>query len=98
MIEFTDRAIEILRRSHEAAKRFNPEAWIRVIRRGDSVEFALAEGPDGADQVVEKEGFRIAIEQGIEGVVAVREPHDQLFVRPSGSDPAPGEVVDAEGH
>lgn len=98
MIEFTDRAIEILRRSHEAARRFNPETWIRVFRRGDSVEFALAEGPDQADQVVRKEEFRIAIEQGLEGVVAVREPHDQLFLRPTGSDPAPGEVVDAEGH
>lgn len=98
VIEFTDRAIEILRRSHEAARRFNPDAWIRVFRRGDSVHFSLAEGPDQGDQVVEKEEFRIAIEQGLEGVVAVREPHDQLFLRPTGSDLAPGEVVDAEGH
>jgi hypothetical protein len=98
VIEFTDRAIEILRRSHEAARRFNPDAWIRVFRRRDSVEFALAEGPDQGDQVVEKEEFRIAIEEGLEGVVAVREPHDQLFLRPTGSDRVPGEVVDAEGH
>jgi hypothetical protein len=98
MIEFTDRAIEILRRSHVAARRFNPDAWIRVFRRGGSVEFALAEGADEGDVVMEEEEFRIAVEQGLEGVVAVREPHDQLFLRPIGSEPAPGEVVDAEGH
>jgi hypothetical protein len=98
MIEFTERAIEILRRSHMAAQRFNPDVWIRVFRRQESVEFALAEGPDRGDQVIDKEGFRIAVEEGLEGVVAVREPHDQLFLRPAGSDPVPGEVIDAEGH
>jgi hypothetical protein len=98
VIEFTDRAIEILRRSHHAASRFNPDAWIRVFRGKGSVEFALAEGPDEGDRVVESEGFRIAVEGGLEGVVAVVEPHDQLFLRPPGSGPVPGEVVDAGGH
>jgi hypothetical protein len=98
VIEFTDRAMEILRRSHQAARRFNPDAWIRVFRRREMVEFALAEGPDQGDGVVEKEDFRIAVEEGLDGVVAVREPHDQLFLRPIGSSPVPGEVVDAEGH
>jgi hypothetical protein len=98
VIEFTDRAVEILRRSHQAARRFNPDAWIRVFRRGDSVEFALAAGPDPGDQVIDEEDFRIAVEEGLVGVVAVREPHDQLFLRPVGSGPVPGEVIDAEGH
>jgi hypothetical protein len=98
VIEFTDRAIEILRRSHQAASRFNPDAWIRVFRGRKSVEFALAEGPGEGDHVVDQEGFRIAVEGGLEGVVAVVEPHDQLFLRPRGSGPVPGEVVDAGGH
>jgi len=98
VIEFTDRAIEILRRSHQAASRFNPDAWIRVFRGRASVEFALAAGPDEGDQVVESEGFRIAVEGDLEGIVAVVEPHDQLFLRPPGSVPVPGEVVDADGH
>jgi hypothetical protein len=98
VIEFTDRAVEILRRSHQAARRFNPDAWIRVFRRRESVEFALAAGPDQGDQVIDKQDFRIAVEEGLEGVVAVREPHDQLFLRPTGSAPVPGEVIDAEGH
>ena len=98
MIEFTDRAMEILRRSHQAARRFNPDAWIRVFRRADSVQFALAEGPEKDDRVIENEDFRVAVEDGLEGIVAVREPHDQLFLRPSGSSPVPGEVIDATGH
>jgi hypothetical protein len=98
VIEFTERATEILRRSHEAAKRFNPDAWIRVFRRADTVQFALAAGPEDGDEVIEDEGFRVAAEQGLEGIVAVREPHDQLFLRPTGSSPVPGEVIDAAGH
>jgi hypothetical protein len=98
MIEFTERAMEILRRSQQAARRFNPNAWIRVFGGAGSVQFALAEGPDEGDQVVEKEDFKMAVQEGLEGVVAVREPHDQLFLRPLGSTPVPGEVIDAEGH
>jgi hypothetical protein len=98
MIEFTERAMEILRRSQQAARRFNPDAWIRVFRRADSVQFVLAAGPEDEDQVIENEGFKVAVEQGLEGIVAVREPHDQLFLRPSGSSPVPGEVIDAQGH
>ena len=98
MIEFTERAMEILRRSHQAARRFNPDAWIRVFGGADSVQFALAEGPDQGDQVIENEDFRVAVERGLEGIVAVVEPHDQLFLRPLGSTPVPGEVIDAEGH
>jgi hypothetical protein len=98
MIAFTDRATEILSRSHQAAARFNPDTWIRVFTRSGSVQFALAEGPVEGDQVIENEGFRVAVQQGLEGIVAVREPHDQLFLRPAGSSPVPGEVVDAAGH
>jgi hypothetical protein len=98
MIEFTDRAMEILRRSHEAARRFNPDAWIRVFRADESVQFALADGPADGDEVVEKAGFRIAVEAGLDGVVAVVEPHDRLHLRPPGSSPLPDEVVDAGGH
>jgi hypothetical protein len=98
MIEFTPRAAEILRRSLEAARRFNPGARIRLFRRGGSVEFSLAEGPEPGDREVEGDGFHVLAEADIEGVVAVVEPHDQLVVRPAGSDPLPGEVFDAGGH
>ncbi|HEV8572334.1 MAG TPA: hypothetical protein VGR49_04695 [Actinomycetota bacterium] len=98
MIEFTPRAAEILRRSTEAARRFNPDARIRVFRKGEAVQFVLAEGPEPGDREIEGEGFEVLIEREIDGVVAVVEPHDQLVVRPAGSSPLPGEVFDAGGH
>ncbi|HEV8682226.1 MAG TPA: hypothetical protein VGS09_05535 [Actinomycetota bacterium] len=98
MIEFTPRAAEILRRSIEAARRFNPEAMIRVFRKGAGVEFALAEGPEPSDREIEGDGFSVLVEEDIEGVVAVVEPHDQLVVRPEGSSRLPGEVFEAGGH
>jgi hypothetical protein len=98
MIEFTPRAAEILRRSIEAARRFNPEAMIRVFRKGAGVEFALAEGPEPGDREIEGDGFSVLVEEDIEGVVAVVEPHDQLVVRPEGSSRLPGEVFEAGGH
>jgi hypothetical protein len=82
MIEFTDWAIQILQRSHQAARRFNPKATVRVFRKGGKVEFALVEGPDRGDQVVEREDFTLYVEEGIEGVIDVVEPHDQLVLRP----------------
>ena len=84
-IEFTDWAVDILRRSHEAARRFNPSATVRVFRKGSGVEFALVDGPAAGDQVVEREGFTLYVESGIEGTIDVVEPHDQLVLRPAGS-------------
>ena len=82
MIEFTDWAVQILRRSHEAARRFNPKATVRVFRKGGGVEFALVEAPEPDDQVVEREDFTLYVEDGIEGLIDVVEPHDQLILRP----------------
>ena len=83
MIEFTDWAIQILQRSHQAARRFNPKATVRVFRKGGGVEFALVEEPEPSDQVVEREDFTLYVERGIEGVIDVVEPHDQLVLRPN---------------
>src|ERR671918_790378 len=61
MIEFTPRTAEILRRSLEAARWFNPDARIRVFRKGGGVEFALAEGPEAGDREVEGPGFHVLV-------------------------------------
>lgn len=94
MIEFTPRALEILQRASDAAQRFTPDAAIRVHRGEGGVEFALAEGPEPGDLVIEEHGFRLVVEDGLDGVVAVVEPHDRLVLRPAGSDPLPDEVGD----
>ncbi|HEX9123831.1 MAG TPA: hypothetical protein VF984_10845 [Actinomycetota bacterium] len=85
MIEFTEWATEILQRTHQAARRFNPKATVRLAHRGDGVEFVLTEETREGDRLVEGDGFELLVEAGIRGVVDVVEPHDQLILRPPGS-------------
>lgn len=84
VIEFTDWATDILSRSDAAARRFNPDARVRVVREGEGVRFELTDRPDSADQVVQREGFTLYVEPGLEGTVDVVEPHDQLILRSPG--------------
>lgn len=81
VIEFTQWAIDILRRSHEAARRFNPDATVRVFRQGSGVQFALTDHPEEGDRRIEQDGFVLLVQQGIEGTIDVVEPHDQLVLR-----------------
>ncbi len=86
MIEFTDWAVDILSRSESAARRFNPDARLRLLREGSAVRFELAEEPQPEDEPVTHEsGFTLWVERGLDGVVDVVEPHDQLILRPPGS-------------
>jgi hypothetical protein len=86
VIEFTQWATEILQRTFEAARRFNPDAMIRLQRKGSGVEFALTDERVDGDALVAGDGFELLVEPGLEGTVDVVEPHDQLILRPPGDD------------
>lgn len=83
MLAFTDWAIDILSRADAAARRFNPDARVRVVRDASSgVRFELTDEPDPADEVIEHmSGFTLFVQEGLEGTVDVVEPHDQLVLR-----------------
>jgi hypothetical protein len=83
-IAFTDWATEILRRTHAAARRYNPDATVRLQRRGDGVAFELTDEATEGDELVTGDGFELLVETGLEGTVDVVEPHDQLILRPPG--------------
>jgi hypothetical protein len=86
VIEFTEWANDILRRSHQAARRFDPNATLRVARGADGrAAFALTDERQEGDVLVHGDGFDLLAEEGVEGVVDVVEPHDQLILRPPGS-------------
>jgi len=85
VIEFSDWASDILRRSYEAARRFNPEANVRLLRSEDGVRFELTDGRRPGDATVHGDGFELLVEEGIDGIVDVVEPHDRLILRPPGS-------------
>jgi hypothetical protein len=83
-LEFTEWAVEILQRSHLAARRFNPDATVRLRRTPAGVEFVLVDELADGDELVTDDGFELWVEPGLEGVVDVVEPHDQLILRPPG--------------
>ncbi|MDP9295723.1 MAG: hypothetical protein M3O88_03370 [Actinomycetota bacterium] len=85
MIEFTDWANDILRRSHDAARRLNPDASVRLFRKPDGVAFELTDERSDGDRTIEGDGFELLVEEGLDGIVDVVEPHDQLILRPPGS-------------
>jgi hypothetical protein len=88
-LEFTEWAVQILRRSHEAARRFNPDATVRMSRAGTGVRFDLTDRPGDGDERVQGDGFELLVQPGLSGLVDVVEPHDQLVLRPAGSAPNP---------
>jgi hypothetical protein len=83
MLAFTEWAIEILSRADAAARRFNPDVRVRIVREaGGGVRFELPDEADPTDRVVEHEsGFTLFVPEGLEGTVDVVEPHDQLILR-----------------
>jgi hypothetical protein len=87
MVEFTDWARDILGRSQQAAARFNPDAKIRLARTAGGVEALLTDRPDPTDEAVQVDAVTVYVEDGLEGLVDVEEPHDRLVLRPVGSPP-----------
>jgi hypothetical protein len=92
VIEFTEWAKEILEKSDQAARRFNPDARVRLARVGGSVQAVLTDRPGSDDVAVELGPATIYVEHGLEGLVDVEEPHDRLVLKPKGSGP------NARGH
>jgi hypothetical protein len=89
VIEVTDWAQDILTRSQQAARRFNPNTVIRLARDGAEVVALLAERPQEADQEVRAGDVVVYAEAELEGVLDVEEPHDRLVLKPPGSAPNP---------
>jgi hypothetical protein len=87
VLEFTDWAKEILAKADTAARRFNPDVVIRLTRVGGVVQAVLAEGPEPADRAARLEALTVYVEEGLEGLVDIEEPHDRLVLRPAGSTP-----------
>jgi hypothetical protein len=84
VIAFTEWATEILQRTWEAARRFNPDVMIRLQRGGDDVEFVLTDERAEEDAVAKGDGFDLLVEPGLDGTVDIVEPHDRLILRRPG--------------
>lgn len=80
MLEVTEAAAEVLRRAYDAARRFNPDAKVRVFLRGATVETGFADSAEPGDTQIEHEGMPIFIAPGIEGKLDTSTEHDRLIV------------------
>lgn len=83
-IELTERAVEILGRSYEAARRFNPDVHLRLARVRGEVQAVLAEAVEPGDVEMQGPGFVLNVEAGLSGRLEVHEPHDRLVLVPPG--------------
>ncbi|HEX5938464.1 MAG TPA: hypothetical protein VFZ75_12385 [Actinomycetota bacterium] len=82
MLAFTDWAIEILSRADAAARRFNPDVRVRIVREDGGVRFELTDEPNPDDVAIDHpSGFTLLAPADLEGVVDVVEPHDRLILR-----------------
>ena len=71
----------LLRTADEAARRFDPNARIRLVPEGAGVRFELADEPGPDDTIVDhEEGFSLIVGPGLAGTVDVAEPHDSLVL------------------
>ncbi len=87
MIEFTEWARDILQRAQRAAARFDPAARVRLAKTASGVEAVLVHEPEPGDAEVDAGGVAVFVEEGLEGLVDIEEPHDRLVLRPPGSRP-----------
>jgi len=82
MIVFTDRAREVLEAAERAARRFDPDARVRLHRSPDGgVAFELTNDVGSDDELVQANGFSLVVERGLDGTVDAGE-HNVLTLDP----------------
>lgn len=69
MIEVTERAAAVIAQAEAAARRFNPEVRVRLVRAGSGVQFAFTDEPPDGDEEVPCEAAMLYVEPGLEGTL-----------------------------
>lgn len=81
MIICSPRAVALLRTAEQAARRFNPDARIRLVPDAAGVRFELTDEREEGDIVVDHDaGFSLFVAAGLSGTIDVAEPHDRLVL------------------
>jgi hypothetical protein len=87
MLEITEWAKDILRKSQSAAARFNPDAKVRLARGPGGVQSQLTDAPAPDDAEIDLGGATLYVQAGLDGLIDIEEPHDRVVLRPAGSTP-----------
>ena len=81
MIEPTVHAAQVVAQSEAAARRFNPDARIRLSRDGTGVRFELTDAAVRGDETVVCGDVELLVEPGLDGVLDTGE-HNLPFLIP----------------
>jgi Fe-S cluster assembly iron-binding protein IscA len=69
MIEVTERAATAVAQAETAARRFNPEVCVRLVRADGGVRFEFTDEPSEDDEMVPCEAAVLYVEPGLEGTL-----------------------------
>jgi Fe-S cluster assembly iron-binding protein IscA len=69
MIEVTERAATAVAQAEAAARRFNPEVRVRLVRSDGGVRFEFTDEPPEGDDEVPCEAAMLYVEPGLEGTL-----------------------------
>lgn len=81
MLSLTPRAHEALAAADLAARRFNPDARVRIRRAASGVVADLTDGPAPDETAVTIEGIDLVLGPGVEGTLDAGE-HNALTLGP----------------
>jgi hypothetical protein len=82
VIRLTDRAAAALMASQTAARRFDPDARLRLARAGRELRAELVEEPSPGDGFLEVDGLQLLVEPGITGTVDAGEHNALVLLQP----------------
>lgn len=69
MIEVTERAATTIAQAEAAARRFNPEVRVRLVRSEGGVRFEFTDEPPEGDHAVPCDTATLYVEPGLEGTL-----------------------------
>ena len=69
MIEVTERAATAVAQAEAAARRFNPEVRVRLVRADAGVRFEFTDEPPDGDDTVPCEAATLYIQPGLDGTL-----------------------------
>lgn len=69
MIEVTARAATAVAQAEAAARRFNAEVRVRLVRTDEGVRFEFTDAPPEGDEAVACETATLYVEPGLEGTL-----------------------------
>ncbi|MEP7059085.1 MAG: hypothetical protein ABI828_00015 [Actinomycetota bacterium] len=80
MLDITERAAAVVHQSEQAARRFNPNARIRLVPTGGGVAFAFTDSADPTDAELDCLGTLLLVTEGIEGTIDIGEHNAPVLV------------------